>query len=292
MMKEKAKQLLNLEMRIFHHSSFDEPSQRKLILADIPELENFKKKHNKVLDFRNNIINPEMRPFYEAPLLNFNQEQHLFRQMNYFKYQAKILISGINLNHISKKRILKIEKYLFSASKIRNLIAECNFRLAIQILKLKYVQDKDNVLSDAYFDVLRSVDYFDWRKGNKFSTYATWVLKKNFFRSLKQNPNQNERLEDFHIEQLQYKEDVAEDKHQLVKNLLNLLSTSANTKDNLRQLFVLENYFGVNGKEKCTLDKISEEIGVTKERVRQLKDKGLLWIKNKIEELDLQLEFC
>jgi RNA polymerase sigma factor (sigma-70 family) len=291
-MKEKAKQLLNLEMRIFHHSSFDEPSQRKLILADIPELENFKKKHNKVLDFRNNIINPEMRPFYEAPLLNFNQEQHLFRQMNYFKYQAKILISGINLNHISKKRILKIEKYLFSASKIRNLIAECNFRLAIQILKLKYVQDKDNVLSDAYFDVLRSVDYFDWRKGNKFSTYATWVLKKNFFRSLKQNPNQNERLEDFHIEQLQYKEDVAEDKHQLVKNLLNLLSTSANTKDNLRQLFVLENYFGVNGKEKCTLDKISEEIGVTKERVRQLKDKGLLWIKNKIEELDLQLEFC
>lgn len=291
-MKEKAKQLLNLQLKIFYHSSFDEPLQRKKILADLPEIEKFQKRYNKVIDFRKKITNPEIRPFYEAPLLDADQEQHLFRQMNYLKYQAKKLISGINLNHISKKRIAEIEKYLSSAVKIRNLIAECNFRLVIQILKQKYLHDKDDVLSDAYLDVLRSVDYFDYTKGNKFSTYATWVLKKNFFRTLKKTPIQNETLEDFHIEKLQYQEDIVDDKQQLVKKLLTLLSDKSPTKDNLRQLFVLENYFGVNGKEKITLGKISEEIGVTKERARQLKDKGLLWIKNKIEELDLQVEFC
>jgi DNA-directed RNA polymerase sigma subunit (sigma70/sigma32) len=53
---------------------------------------------------------------------------------------------------------------------------------------------------------------------------------------------------------------------------------------------VLEKYFGVNGRDKMTLEQISEEVGVTKERVRQLKEKGLEWIREKVLELGLSID--
>ena len=33
-------------------------------------------------------VSPELSPLYEWPLLSKEQEQHLFRQMNYLKYKA------------------------------------------------------------------------------------------------------------------------------------------------------------------------------------------------------------
>ena len=60
--------------------------------------------------------------------------------------------------------------------------------------------------------------------------------------------------------------------------------------DRVRQAYVLEKYFGVNGRDKMTLEQISDEVGVTKERVRQLKEKGLEWIREKVEELGLSID--
>jgi DNA-directed RNA polymerase sigma subunit (sigma70/sigma32) len=52
----------------------------------------------------------------------------------------------------------------------------------------------------------------------------------------------------------------------------------------------LEKYFGVNGRDKMTLEQISDEIGVTKERVRQLKERGLEWIRQRVEQMGITMD--
>ena len=301
--QQRKEKIANATLRLFYHPSFDEIKQRKNILAEMPYGEKFKKDDQKAKKLSVSKISPEMRPCYQSPLLNFEQEQHLFRKMNYLKYQAKKMSEKIDLNLASEKKLKSIEDNLNAALEVRNQIAESNFRLATQVLKgqITFYREHsltDALLSDAYFDVLKSVDYFDWTKGYKFSTYATWVVKKNFYRDSKQKILYSERftcLNDSSVENLNsrgegYKEEQDYgDRQFLVKKLLNLLAESDNT-DKKRQVLVLENYFGVNGNNRKTLEKISEEIGVTKERVRQLKEKGLLWIKQKVRELGVEYD--
>jgi RNA polymerase primary sigma factor len=301
----KAQKLLDTPLRVFYHLSFDDPRQRKLILSEMPMVEKFHKDGDKVRRLRAGKIAAEMRPCYEAPLINVDQEQHLFRKMNYYKYRAKRLMANMNPNRVGIKRVQKIEEYLAKAVAIRNQIAESNFRLATQILKgqITFYREHsltDALLSDAYFDVLKAVDYFNWTLGNRFSTYATWVVKKNFYRDSKQKVAQAERqsfLDDSHADTLESREDGYEEEkahlnqQKLVKRLLHLLEKDGDTcADRKRQVFVLENYFGVNGSERHTLEGISEKIGVTKERVRQLKEKGLAWIKEKVQEMGISYE--
>lgn len=300
--KERFDKILNTPLRVFYHESFDSPHKRKEILADLPQLEKFKADNEKIGKIHFSKIAPEMRPCYETALLTHEQEQHLFRKMNYYKYMSKKLLE-VDSNKINENQINKIEYFLSQAKEIRNDIARSNFRLATQILKLQinfYREHNltDSLLSDAYLDVLKAVDYFNWTLGNRFSTYATWVVKKNFFRDSKQKILHAERFE--HLNEQNIKEfesqisDCAEEKQyeaqkNIVQKLLILLSNCRKkNNDRMRQVFVLENYFGVNGRERHTLEEISEKIGVTKERVRQLKEKGLQCLRAKISELGIE----
>ena len=76
----------------------------------------------------------------------------------------------------------------------------------------------------------------------------------------------------------------------IIKSLIGLLVRENLGTDRVRQAYVLENYYGVNGRAKKTLEQISEEIGVTKERVRQLKEKGLEWIREKTQAMQLEYD--
>lgn len=301
--KARLQKILDTPLRVFYHESFDDPRKRKEIIGDIPGLEKFEADNEKIGKGRTDKIAPEMRPCYEKALLTPAQEQHLFRKMNYFKYKAKKLLS-VSPSRVGDSRVKKIEALLDEARTIRNDIARSNFRLATQILKLQITFYREHslteaLLSDAYFDVLKAVDYFNWTLGNRFSTYATWVVKKNFFRDSKQKIQQAERfgyLDEENAQAIESKgsgfaeEREYEVQKNIVQKLLNLLADGDRSTDRLRQVFVLENYFGVNGKERHTLEGISEKIGVTKERVRQLKEKGLQWLREKVTELGIEYE--
>jgi RNA polymerase sigma factor (sigma-70 family) len=302
--KQRAQNLLDSGIRVFYHPSFDDPKERKNILAEMPGQEKFAKEISKISELRDTNTSPEMRPCYEAPLLDFEQEQHLFRKMNYFKYRAKRLMSDMNTSRVAENKVKNIENHLLVASTIRNQIAESNFRLATQLLKgqLNFYREHslvETLLSDAYMDVLKSVDYFDWTKGYKFSTYTTWVIRKNFFRESKQKVALSEKfthLDEAYAESLNSRgsdyedEKKYEDQKSLVVKLLSLLANDKNVSDGPRQARVLEKYFGVNGYQKQTLEQISVEFNVTKERIRQVKEKGLGWIQNKVKELNIDYE--
>lgn len=298
---ERAEKILNTTLRVFPHPDFDDKSKIPGILAEIPDAESFAALKKKVTNLRKSNLSPEMRPCYEEPLLTREQEYHLFRKMNYYKYKAKLLKTNLNPKRLlSEKRIEQIEYYLSKAGEVRNQIANSNFRLATQILRkdINHFHDPcvtETFLSDAYLDVLKAVDYFDYNLGNKFSTYCTWVIKKNFFRAAKnyqrtmetQRSVSDQNSATFGV----YEEDNSNLEEQETKSILKKLiqktSKNCNVRDARRQIYILEHYFGLNGKERHTLEQISERLGITKERVRQLKEKFLKSMRESAMDLGL-----
>lgn len=296
---DRAQKLANINLRFFYHPSYDDQKLRKEITGDMPDFEAYERNLLKMRRSRSGKINPEMLPCYESPLLNFSQEQHLFRKMNYYRYRASVIIASIDLVDPCLQKVENAEEFLECATEVRNQIASANFRLATQIMKYrlsftKELNQSDCMLSDGYFDVLKAVDYFDWTRGHRFSTYATWVIKKNYFREAKVKSGHAEKvgvLDDQKADLIEgrgtgFEEEKAHgERQEFIFNLIGMMVRENLGTDRVRQAFVLENYFGINGRDRKTLEQISDEIGVTKERVRQLKEKGLEWIRDRVVDM-------
>jgi len=288
--------ILAYKFKHFYHDDFIKPSMSKKILGNIPEKEAFDKQRLKIYGLRTKNNSPEMRPCYEEPLLTREQEYHLFKKMNYLKFIASNMKEKIRPNRPNLSAILKIESIICNVISIRNQIANSNFRLASIILRKDYRRandiSTDASLSDAYFDVIKSVDYFNYTLGNKFSTYCVWVLRKNFYRVLNINKIKSDKyvsLDDTCDEFALESQDSSEylDMHQrenavFINNTIAKMKKSSRSNDILRQINIVEEYYGINGKNRKNLEEISRTLGITKERVRQLKEKFLSSMKSLI----------
>ena len=140
---------------------------------------------------------------YEMPLLTKEQEQHLFRKMNYLKHKAGKMLaemklpSGlINYAKLRVEALDQIEAHLKEANKIKELLIRCNMRLVTSIAKRHSGQAENffELLSDGNMSLMRAVEKFDYSRGNKFSTYASWAIMKNFARSIPDEKNRRERF--------------------------------------------------------------------------------------------------
>ena len=62
-------------------------------------------------------------------------------------------------------------------------------------------------------------------------------------------------------------------------------------KRDSREHFVIINCFGLLNQRKKTLKEISEELNLTKERVRQIRENGIKFLQNEIQNGNLNLLF-
>src|SRR4029078_12461872 len=75
----------------------------------------------------------------------------------------------------------EIESLQSEATKVKDQLINANMRLVVNIAK-RHSGQTDNffeLLSDGNMSLIRAVEKFDFGRGFKFSTYASWAIMKN-----------------------------------------------------------------------------------------------------------------
>lgn len=221
---------------------------------------------------------------YEVPLLTREQENHLFRKYNYLKFRASRLREQLDDVLPAAATMDEIERWYAQAVEVKNLIIRSNLRLVVSIAKrhLKSQEDFFQLISDGNMSLIRAAEKFDYSRGNKFSTYATWSIMKNFARTIPEEFKHRDRFRTTGEEIFLATPDgrgngYQEEADQKVRE--RQIGQILHHLDDREQQIIIRR-FGLNhSEEPLTLQEVGSLMGVTKERVRQIEARALSKLK-------------
>lgn len=280
--------VMELPLDYISNEEFFDPSRQRKIMGPTPKLDRRPSKPRVPAG-----LPPYLASLYDIPLLSKPQEVHLFRKMNYLKHQANQLREGLNPAKPDARELGRIERLYEQAVAVRSAIVEANLRLVVSIARHHVTAQQDffELVSDGNVSLIRAVEKFDFARGNKFSTYASVAIMKNFARTI---PKEHRHLARFcasGVEFLANIEDSGSDKGEQVvaqaerENRVDGLLKHLNE----RERKILDRRFGLTrGHEPLTLKQVGAELGVTKERVRQLEGQAIRRIRKSVAETERQ----
>jgi RNA polymerase primary sigma factor len=273
--RHRAQALKELAIDFIPHRSFARPGIEDQILAVCPATNST----DEISEPRDvDQVPMYIARLYDTSLLTAEQERHLFRQMNFLLYRANRLRRKLDVAKPSRVLLEKIQNDLNQANAIKGRIIQANLRLVVSIAK-KFVNPANSLeelISDGNLALIRAVEKFNYGLGNRFSTYATYAVQRNYFRMVSRGRRQRERfLSDEErlaiIPQAEPAQIVgAAGLQQLQQSFGSLLQ-----RLNARERQILERRFGFHGQEPKTFKELGEELGVCKERIRQIQTRAM-----------------
>jgi RNA polymerase primary sigma factor len=233
-----------------------------------------------------------MRQMCATKLLTPEQELLLFRRMNYAKYRIACLKKRSGKYKVSSRHVSKLASLQASALQDRNTIVSANIRLVISIAKKYNTPENtfDDLLSEGIASLMYAVEKFNYSKGFRFSTYATYAIQRSLFRYMEHRSLENNRFVAAETDMLDSQPQLetaglmTEGRwHTLQHALANLLA-----KLEPRERTIIRLRFGLGSNpDVMTLQSLAEEMGVCKERVRQIEQRAISKLRAWAESLEL-----
>lgn len=253
--------------------------------------------------------------------INQEEIQHYLKDIRRIKVMTpereKELAVKMKSDDTPKREREKIESEL--------LVGNLRFVITVAKQYQNQGLDLSDLIAEGNLGLMKAIKNFDWYKDLRFISYAVWWVKQSIIQSLNDNARTIRLpvnvVQDLH----KAKKKIAitgkelELKFSLLPSIIDLDMTindegdtlvdmianpnalapdaGFNTKDMLknklisllnvldeREKVIIEDYFGLSGTPR-TLEDIGGDFGLTKERVRQIKERALRRLRNESSEL-------
>lgn len=231
---------------------------------------------------------------YSTPLLTPGQERHQFRRFNFLKYRAHAGLARLNPKRPNATLLDQIEADLAAAEAVRNQIVQANLRLVVANARHFCDQDHtfEDLVSDGNLSLVQAVEKFDYSRGFRFSTYATHAIRRTYFRRMGRKQKEKTRVVFAPPELLQEAPEVLQSEHieHDQARLYELLLARMAEKLSERELLILKCRFAIDSDASSpTLQVLAADLGICKERVRQLQNRAISKLRTFADEIESEL---
>jgi RNA polymerase primary sigma factor len=125
-----------------------------------------------------------LREMSRVPLLNMEQEVSLAKRYEAGK-AARAKLIKLNGNSTGKKRA-ELEQIVEDGLQAREHLIKANTRLVVSVAKRYNSRGVPflDLIQEGNLGLMKAVEKYDYRKGFRFSTYATWWIRQTITRAI------------------------------------------------------------------------------------------------------------
>jgi len=119
-------------------------------------------------------------------LLDASQEIDLAKRIESGRDAARALVDVVEGKQVSDRVRTELQHLIADGELAKQELTQANSRLVISMAKRYLGQGVPflDLIQEGNLGLMRAVEKFDWRRGNKFSTYATWWIRQSLTRGL------------------------------------------------------------------------------------------------------------